>query len=320
MTIPLIFMFSGQGSHYYQMGKQLFVENKTFRQILLNADKHYQALTMFSLIDQLYHPSNPPEKLFTRTLLTHPAIFICEYALLNIFLEHDIQPQCVLGYSMGEFAAATAAGMIHFEDALTAVIKQAQLLEQYCETAGMLAILGAPQLYYELDSMQHHTELAAINFPEHFVVSGKKEHLDTLQAQLKTRQIASQLLPVSYGFHSTLIDNAEIPFLHFMESIPLHDAQLPLISCADNETHFNLPKHHFWDCIHNPVQFQQVIQRIEKHHPAIYLDLGPSGTLATFVKYNLSPASRSSTLAMLSPSSANLIDVLEKIKQQIDNF
>ena len=71
MPLPIVFMFSGQGSHYYQMGKELFEENKTFHDWMLKADHLYHDLTQLSVIDHLYSKENIKAKPFTQTLLTH---------------------------------------------------------------------------------------------------------------------------------------------------------------------------------------------------------------------------------------------------------
>src|SRR5688572_9620134 len=115
MTKPIVFMFSGQGSHYYQMGRELFEQQPIFRHWMQLADSIYQELTGLSIIHELYENGHKKSEPFVRTLLTHPAIFSIEYALGQIILEQGIIPDYVLGTSLGEFAAAVFAGVMTFE-------------------------------------------------------------------------------------------------------------------------------------------------------------------------------------------------------------
>lgn len=301
MKLPLIAMFSGQGSQYYQMGRGLFATNKTFKSWMLKADSICHDLIGESIIDHLYNETNKASQPFTKTTLTHPAIFMVEHALLQVLYDNDIYPNVVLGGSMGEFTSAVAAKALSFETALVAVIHQAKFVDEYCQEAGMLAILADPTIYQEEQQVNQITELAAINFSSHFIVSGTKPNLEAVASYLKTKQIATQLLPISRGFHSTYIDPAAEYFLGYANKLKLIDPSIPSISCVTADKLTRLQPQYFWDIIRCPIQFQKAIEYLEKQQPYLYLDLGPSGTLATFVKYIITPTSQSKFLAMLTP-------------------
>lgn len=293
-------MFSGQGSQYYQMGKSLFAANKTFRDWMLKGDRICQDLIGLSITNHLYDVQIPRSQPFTKTLLSHPAIFMFEYGLIQILLEKNIYPNFVLGTSMGEFAAAVTCGILSFDSALESLIKQAQALEN-CAEGGMLAILHSSDLYHSQDYLNQFSELAAINFPANFVVSGQQDHLKIIRNKLKEKNILSQMLPVSHAFHSSLIDEAKTPFLNSIQQLKLENPKIPFISCADAKNLISVSHNHFWKIIRSPILFENVIQDLEKQQAVLYLDVGPSGTLANFVKYNLSSTSQSKQLALLTP-------------------
>lgn len=293
-------MFSGQGSQYYQMGKELFEQQPLFKNTMQAGNEICLQLTGLSIIDELYHIKNRKEDLFDRTLLTHPAIFIIEYALALVLLERGIKPDYVLGSSLGEFAAATLAGIFTFETGLKMVIKQAQELEKNCMNGRMLAILDAPDLY-NIPLIRENSALAAINFHSHFVISGSFNNMLSIETHLKNQNILYQPLAVQFGFHSACIEDAAQDYLNFMESQSLKTSTLPYISCVHATQLSQIPPHHFWDCVRKPIQFQSTIERLEKKGPYIYMDVGPSGTLATFVKYQLSKHSSSEARTFLTP-------------------
>lgn len=294
-------MFSGQGSQYFQMAKALFMENNTFKHHMLKANDICQDLIHSSVVNYLYDNTHSIGEPFTRTLFSHPAIFMVEYALTQVLLENNIHPDFVLGTSMGEFAAATLTGALTLESALRAVTQQAQLFEKYCEPGGMLAILYSPTLYQTESFINQQSELAAVNFDAHFVVSGSIDHLNAITTWLNEKHIISQILPVSFAFHSSLMDDIEIKFIQEIQAIQLAKPNLPIFSCTQARALNELTHNHFWEIIRLPILFQKTIQQIESQEGALYIDVGPSGTLATFVKYNLRQNSPSKQLVILTP-------------------
>lgn len=125
-----VFMFSGQGSNYFQMGRELFDRNQAFRDSMLQLDAVVRRAAGMSVIEILYGPGQKTE-VFDRTVLTHPAIFMVEYALAQTLMRAGVVPDVVLGTSLGSFAAAALAGFADVEEMLEIVIRQAQALEAH---------------------------------------------------------------------------------------------------------------------------------------------------------------------------------------------
>ncbi|MBA2649838.1 MAG: acyltransferase domain-containing protein [Legionella sp.] len=294
MPKPIVFMFSGQGSHYYQMGRELFEQLPLFKYWLIEADTIYKDITGLSILKVLYDEGHKKSSPFTRTLFTHPAIYMVQYALGQLLIEQGIRPDYTLGTSLGEFTAAVFAGILTFETALIAIIKQAQIIEERCGTGSMLAILASPELYYSNPFIQATTELAALNFDSHFIVSGSDLNLTALERYLASQNINYQRLAVSHGFHSSLIDAAASDYQYFISQLSLHVSSTPFISCAYPEQVKMSSPIHFWNCIRLPIQFKATLEHLEKNDDYYYLDVGPSGTLATFVQYNLKNSSSQS--------------------------
>lgn len=301
MTLPIVFMYSGQGSQYYQMGISLYEHNGHFKSCMNQVDKLCSEIMGVSILKQLYETTNRPSQPFIKTTLTYPAIFMIEYALTQLLLEKNIFPNMILASSMGGFAAAVAANIFSLETALQAAIRQAQLLDEHCPEGGMLAILHDTQLYAREAYIHNFSELAAINLDSHFVISGTTENLSLITDKLQQNTITYQSLPVSHPFHSSYMDGAQASILGGMQDLILERPKLPFISCTHADFLSSLSPLHFWEMIRDPIQFQATIQLLESQQPAIYLDLGPSGTLATFVKYNLSSSSQSQQYSIVTP-------------------
>lgn len=293
-----VFMFSGQGSQYYQMGKQLFDENAVFRDWMLRLDGLAQRLSGRRVLEAIY--SAGKGETFDRTALTHPAIFMVEYALAQCLIEAGVKPDLTLGASLGSFAAATVSGHLQVEHAMAAVVAQAQAFENACERGGMIAVLAEPTLYDE-PFLHEHSEMAGVNFDRHFAVSAGWHQLDAIDATLKQRGIAHQRLAVSYAFHSRWVDNARDEFMVSLSGIPQASGTLPLACCAQAAILTQLPETFFWNVVRRPIRFLDTVTMLERQGPWRYIDAGPSGTLATFVKYALPAGSHSSAHALLTP-------------------
>lgn len=297
-STPTVFMFSGQGSQYPQMGRQLLETHPLFAEHMRRLDQLAHEQTGLHVLDAIY--SNAKSHTFDRTLLTHPAIFMIEYALAQCLISEGITPDATLGASVGSFAAAVIAGQLDVNDAMRAVIAQARAFEAHCERGTMLAVLAEPQLFEE-DFLRERSEMAGINFAKHFAVSTSLQEASALEVEFKRRGINSQRLAVSYAFHSRWIDPARDDFLNMLRSVSTRAGDLPLVCCDRARALQTLPENYFWDVVRRPIRFRDTVAHLEQSSAHRYIDVGPSGTLATFVKYGLPAHSKSSAHSVLTP-------------------
>jgi acyl transferase domain-containing protein len=296
MTAKTVFMFSGQGSQYYQMGKQLFEENAVFRHWMRHLDDLAYAQSGVRVIEAIY--GSRKSETFDRTLLTHPAIFMVEYSLAQCLIDAGVRPDLTLGASLGSFAAAAVAGYIDVEEAMAALLAQAHAFEDTCERGGMIAVLADPALYEE-DFLRQRGDMAGVNFRSNFAVSAALGQLDAIEADLKLRAVPHQRLAVSFAYHSRWVDNARDRIL--AHRVPLRSGTLPLVCCEQAATLARLPDDFFWRVVRAPIRFREAVAHLERQGAHRYIDVGPSGTLATFVKYGLSQQSLSSAHPVLTP-------------------
>jgi bacillaene synthase trans-acting acyltransferase len=300
-----VFMFSGQGSHYYHMGRELFEEDATFRCWMLDLDALMRERTGQSVLSTLYDPARNKTDSFERLLLTHPAIFMVELAMAHTLIARKIVPDYTLGTSLGTFAAAVVAGCFSAEDALTILLKQASEVEARCRSGGMIAVLADRSLLDEADFSQR-CDLAADNFSTHFVLSAPEEHLGGIEARLKARGITHQRLAVRYPFHSRWFDDARDWLFAADRGIASQRSRIPLACCAHASFIERIPEGYFWTVARQPIWFARTIEHLESQGAYRYIDVGPAGSLATFLKYGLRRGSGSRAQAILSPFGGDL--------------
>lgn len=316
MTKPIIFMFSGQGSQYYHMGKELYDNHPRFRLWMDHCDEIAYPLIGTSLIDVLYHQGDKKE-LFDNILYTNPALLSIEYSLFRILEESNIKPDYLLGYSLGEITASVISGVMSLEDGLNLTIDFAKILIDKSDNASMLAIIESELIVYQLPELFKNSWLTGRNFRKNFVVAATPENINKLQADLTNREIMTQKLAVNYGFHTELIDPLKEAFLHLVKRIQLSPIKIPTISALTTGLIEEVDAEYLWKVIREPVEFEKTIQSLLMKGNYIFIDVGPSGSLATYVKYLLPVDSNSMHKEVINQFGKDLIS-LDKLKVSLN--
>lgn len=293
-----VFAFSGQGSQYHGMARQLFDQDPGFRAELTQMDELARRITGASVVDSFLH--GDPNAPFTRLSETHPAVYLVEVALARRLLKEGVRPAWVLGASLGEFAALVTAGVLTAADALRIVFGHALAVERHCEPGGMLAVLDDPELFQRKPTLFAGTWLAATHFHRHFVVSGSCEALDRVEQRLRDRAIVHQRLPVEYAFHSPLVSAADEALAALATSVVWRSPRCGIVSCAEGGPVLAPSPSGLGGVTAKMIAFERAVQRLEQDGPWMYIDLGPSGTIATFLRYLLPSSGASRGFQLLS--------------------
>lgn len=297
----VIWMFSGQGSQYYQMGMELYENDSVFRGEMAKADCVVQGMMGESLLEIIYRPRPDRFEPFRRILHTHPAILMIECALARTLLERGLKPDLLLGYSLGELTCMVVAGAVSFEEALVTVVQQAELLERGAPEGGMVAVLDSPDLLTRHPEAFAECEVAGYHFPRNFIVSGPVHAITRLLRFLKEKEISSRELAVAHPFHSTWMAVVEASMKAVSERMKFGTPKIPVVSAHTGQRVEVCSAAHLWEATSRCVDLARAIRGLEESGPHLYVDLGPSGSMATAVKYNLAADSKSEFLSVITP-------------------
>lgn len=285
MDKPIVFMFSGQGAQYYQMGRELYDNHPRFKVWMDHCDELAEPLLGRSMVEMIYDQSKGKTDPFDQLQYSNPALLSIEYCLARILMENGIQPDYLLGYSLGEFSAAVVGGAIDLEDGLELVINAAKLLNDQLPPGGMLAIIESTDLIEQKADWFSKVSLTGRNFAKNFVVGGHGADLDVLDKQLKAADVMTQRLPVRHGFHTALLDPVESDFKDLAGDVLWGEAEISTWSSLLEGEVSELSESYFWRVIREPVNFDSTIKAMLKTGDYCFIDVCPSGTLATSVKY-----------------------------------
>lgn len=305
ITKPVVFMLPGQGSQYYQMGRDLYEHLPRFRYWMETLDKKVQERVGFSVIEDLFHTGHGKSNPFIDLAKSHPAIVLVEYSLAKTIMETGITPDYFVGASLGEFSAAALGEAISLDTLFDLVLHQGEQLGTEKSNLGMTSVLiEAHRLLPIIE--KYGCEVAGEHSASHFVIAGYKAALDMCHAVFKSEDIPFQPLTVNQAFHCSLLDTEKNKLLPFILAHHYAGLNKPLFSCATKEKMLSIPQDHFWRVIREPIYFRSTIQLIEREGPCIYLDLGPSSTLTNFAKMNIGNDSQSEFFSVMDPFGSDL--------------
>ena len=227
---PVAFLFPGQGAQHANMGRGLYETEAVFRD---EVDRACAVLTPLLELDlrTVLYPAKGGEAAadaqLKQTRLAQPALFVVEYALAQLWISWGIRPEAMIGHSIGEYVAATIAGVFAPEDALALVAARGRLM-QGLPAGAMLAVPLDEAATSAL--LTPGLSLAAVNGPAACVVSGPAAAVDALEAALAARGIGARRLQTSHAFHSAMMDPILAEFTALVAQVPRHAPRVPYLS------------------------------------------------------------------------------------------
>ncbi len=286
------FLFPGQGAQFVNMGRDLYQTESVFREQIDVGTEQLQSLLNLDLRQILYPPEGEEatanEKL-TQTAIAQPALFIVEYALACLWQSWGIQPQGMIGHSIGEYVAACLSGVISFKDALWLVVQRAQLM-QSLPSGKMLSVTASASEIEPL--LGDDLTLAVINAPQLCVVSGEETKIIQLRSQLETKGINNRFLNTSHAFHSPMMNPILEQFKAQVAKVQLQPPQIPFISNLTGTwiTSEQATSPDYWaKQLRHTVQFSAGVSQLLQQD-RIFLEVGPGTTLSTLVKQQATTA------------------------------
>jgi amino acid adenylation domain-containing protein len=309
-------LFSGQGAQYVAMGRDLYAAEPIFRQEVDRCCDLLLPHLGFDLRTLLYPESDAADVAsaaasLNQTAVTQPTLFVIEYALARLWEAWGVRAQAMIGHSIGEYVAATLAGVFSLEDALALVATRGRLMQSLPGGAMLAVSLTEVALGRWLTP---DLSLAAINGPERCVVAGTFAAIDDLETRLTAQGIACRRLHTSHAFHSPMMEPILAEFTARVGQVTLNPPQRSYLSNVTGRpiTAAEATDPAYWARhLRQAVRFSDGVANLLKEQSAdaadaasasalSLLEIGPGRTLATLVSQH--PARRAEDAAGVAPA------------------
>ncbi|WGF87515.1 acyltransferase domain-containing protein [Marinivivus vitaminiproducens] len=277
-----IMMFCGQGAQYYQMGREFYRENAIYRQAIDRCDAICKALGARPVSDIVYSRPLGESEHFDHLTESNVALLSVEYALAMVMFDRGVQPERLLGYSLGETVAAVVGGVLALEDGLRLVHGQAELLRRLGTPGGMVAALADHGRVRRC--VGDYAEIAAVNAPAHCVVSTVAATIPATCDALEREGVIWARLPIRYPFHASPLEPMAEPMLRFLSDFRYEVPRLPIVSAATGGIVGRFDAAHVWSVMRERLCFDETLRRLAVEGDWVLVEAGPSGTLASFTR------------------------------------
>ncbi|HVQ30256.1 MAG TPA: SDR family NAD(P)-dependent oxidoreductase, partial [Vicinamibacteria bacterium] len=280
-SVSCAFVFPGQGAQHTGMGKTLHRHFPVFRNELDRCAELLEPHIGGDLRDVLFAPNGED---LHETRLTQPALFVIEYALARLWMSLGAVPRVLLGHSVGEYVAATLAGVFRVEDALALVALRGRLMQAQPRGAMLAVPLSAAEA---TEYFSERLTIAAVNAPGSCVVSGEEGNVAALATSLRARGVEGHRLQTSHAFHSAMMDDVVEPFAEAVSRVALGTPTLPFVSNVTGDwiTADDARDPRYWARhLRATVRFAEGVGRILEEVPLAVLEVGPGHALAGLVR------------------------------------
>jgi acyl transferase domain-containing protein/surfactin synthase thioesterase subunit len=280
----LVFVFPGQGPQWWAMGRELWEHEPVFRAVLEQCDRLMQPYTNWSLLEELL--AEESQSRLGETEIAQPALFSIQIALVALFKAWGVEPNAVVGHSLGEVAAAYIAGVLSLEEAIQVVYHRSHLMQQGTGLGKMAAVeLSQPEADLLIAGYADHLAIAAINSPTSVVLSGEAEALEEVLELLQKREVFVKVLPVNYAFHSPQMDSFKDELVQSLQGIQPKPAEIRLLSTVTGQScqGLELDAEHWGNNIREPVQFATAIEQLIADKRTLFLEISPHPVLSGYI-------------------------------------
>lgn len=286
----IAFVYTGNGAQWVGMGRTLYEESPRFRAIVEDLDRRLRPLADFSLADAMLHGD---AACLEDTTVSQPLLFAVQLGVTLLLEDQGIRPQAVAGHSVGEIAAAWAAGALTLDQAVLLIHARSHT-QGKTRGLGRMAAVGlsaaaAADLIQEL-GLGDVLEIAGINSPGNVTLSGSVDALTAFGERVQQENVFFRLLGLDYAFHSQHMEGIREALAQKLHTLrPCRTSDVLFVSSVTGRVTEaeDLGGEYWWHNVRRPVNFRDAIQTLAERGFRIFVEIGPHAILQRYIRENL---------------------------------
>ncbi|CAH8769907.1 non-ribosomal peptide synthetase/type I polyketide synthase [Paenibacillus dendritiformis] len=301
----VVFMFSGQGSQYVNMGADLYRHEPVFRAEMDRCFRLYRDIAGREMKDILYPAADADAEAaalhINQTKHIQPVMFMFEYALARLVMAWGVKPEAMIGYSFGEYTAACLADVLSLEDAMRLIILRGELMQQ--APAGAMLSVPLPEQELRL-RLTGTLSLAVVNGPS-CIVSGSEEDVAAFEHSMKAEKIMCMRLPVATAGHSSLLHAMKEPFAAAVRQVRLQPPSIPYVSTTTGTwiTAEEAADPDYWiRHLTDTVRFADGMALLAQEPRRLFIEIGPGQDLTLLARRHLGSGRDQRALNLVRPA------------------
>ncbi len=315
------FMFPGQGSQYVDMMKDLASKYKIVQDTFDEADRYLIDIIGQTLTETLWSkPGETKEHIaereaaIKRTEMTQPAVLTADIAMMRLLSSFGIKPDVVMGHSLGEYAAAVAAGIFDFETGLKAVCTRGKVMSEIrVEDNGKMASVAAPveKVEPELSRISGYVAVANKNCPTQTVIAGASKSVDDAVAMFTAMGIQAVQIPVSHAFHSAIVRPVMPQYRAFLDTLKFNSPKMPITTNVTAEFYPSDPekiKDLMVTQISHSVEWIKQLKTTYDSGVRLFVECGPKRVLSALATNTLADKKDIKVVASNHPKKGGIVE------------
>ncbi|MBP7654196.1 acyltransferase domain-containing protein [Candidatus Dependentiae bacterium] len=280
----VVFVYSGFGSQWQGMGKNLYEVGGIFAETIDKIEKIYCDLSKVSIKKLIF--SDEPEKT-EKSIHYIMAVTAIQIGLTEYLKDYGIKPDCIIGHSLGSVSAAYAAGVIDIQSCLKIIFSHTNIIAEIADK-GLIASVSMPSLEIQkiIEQNKYKIEITSINSSEDTLIAGEKKDIEILIKNLKEQSILCGIINTNAALHHSMAKDIVSKYYDSLKDIKHFEPQIPVYcSYTQKQNMFSDYSYNYWLIqLCNGLNFKKTINDVLDKENRIFIEIGPHPTLTEYIR------------------------------------